>query len=222
MRPSGVTFVDNDPQFGYTATLLGTPAAGAAGNHPWIITFVGKGVHPHRQARPDGATGSPAITLFNEINVVVGGKVAFTVTTTGSPKLSPATYPNLPTWLMFNQYGDGMATTRAQLRWVIEGYHLLGGHRPRGIAGPDATQRIVNVLAITSVATTTFTVGQPGSSPSTNDEALGTFTESKAVRSGRHLRGQRPQLVDGHPVGNPGSRWGLAPIPSPSPGCSTG
>jgi hypothetical protein len=160
--PAGVTFVDSGNG---TGTLAGTPTAGTGGTYAITFTATNAVGASAPQAFALTVNQAPSITSANSVSFVVGTPGTFTVTTTGFP--APAvtrTGVALPAGVTFTDNGNGTGT--------------LSGTPAAGTAGsyaftftatnstpPSAVQAFtLNVNqppAITSAASTTFTVGTP-------------------------------------------------------------
>ena len=93
-----------------TATLAGTPAAGAGGVYPLTIT-AGNGISP--AARQDftlTVEQSPGITSAAEVTFTTGQAATFTLTSSGFPTAALSAQGALPAGVTFTDNGDGTAT----------------------------------------------------------------------------------------------------------------
>jgi Putative Ig domain len=152
--PAGVNFVDNGNG---TATLSGT--ATAQGSFPITIT-ANNGVGSNAtQAFTLTVNTAPAFTSVNHATFTVGTAGTFTVTATGTPTPSLSETGALPSGVTFN------STTG-----VLSGTPAAGTGKTYSITftasngvGTNATQTFTLTVdqapAITSAASTTFTVG---------------------------------------------------------------
>ena len=105
--PSGVTFTDNGDA---TATLAGTPAAGAGGEYPFRITAK-NGVSPAAtQTFALTVNQAPGITSADHTTCTVRKACAFTVKSTGVPTPGLSETGALPRGVRFKDNGDGTAT----------------------------------------------------------------------------------------------------------------
>ena len=168
--PAWLTFVDNTDG---TATLDGIPDAGGPASYSLIITAT-NGIAPDATQSFTLFVNNPppAITSADNTTFVVGTFASFTVRT--SPPIPSATLSftgTLPSGINFTPNGDGTAT--------IDGTALAGsqGSYPINITAsngtlPSAAQAftitvqdappVLEAPAITSAASTTFTVGTAG------------------------------------------------------------
>jgi hypothetical protein len=153
--PPGVSF---NPA---TGALAGTPTA--VGTYP--ITFTA-----HNGAYADATqpftltvlSNSATITSASSVQIAADKKVNFTVTTGGHPAAT-VTAPGLPAWLTLTPGTGGKAGT-AKLTGVgpvVGGNYTFTIHATNGY-GPDTLQSFtVHVLAISSLASASFTKSGP-------------------------------------------------------------
>jgi hypothetical protein len=105
--PTGVTF---SPGAHGTATLSGTPAAGAGGSYPITLT-ASNGVTPDAtQAFTLTVQQVPAFTSADSATFGSGTATTFTVTTSGAPAASLSETGDLPDGVTFTDNGNGTAT----------------------------------------------------------------------------------------------------------------
>jgi hypothetical protein len=181
--PSGITFKDNGDG---TATLSGTPAAGATGAYTFTIT-ANNGFTTTQQFTLNLGE-APTITSGNVVNFSVGQSSSFTVTTTGT---SPITLSipsfDLPQGLSSTDNGNGTGTisgtpaaaTAGSYDFTIEAYNTFG------TVYQNFTLNVSNGVAITSSAYGTMTVGQNGSiTITTTGTPTPSLTESGSLPSG--------------------------------------
>jgi type II secretory pathway pseudopilin PulG len=175
--PSGLTF---NPA---TGALSGTPATGSGGVYPISITATstsGTTIQPFTLTVDEAPTiTSPAATTFG-----VGTAGSFTVTATGYPAPTLSESGTLPAGISFNAASGALSGTPAAgtggtYRITFTSTNLAG------TANQSFTLTVRQSPAITSAATTTFTVGQAGAFTVT---ATGfpppTITESGALPTG--------------------------------------
>ncbi len=169
--PAGVTFTDNGDG---TATLSGTPATGTGGLDTFTITAVnGVGIDA-TQLFTLTVLEVPSITSSNAVTFKVGTEGSFTVTTGhGFPTPSVLSESGaLPAGVSFVNVGDGTATLAGTPTASSGGSYPLTVTAANSTL-PNAVQSFVLTVleapAITSPASTTFTVG-----------AAGTFTVTTA------------------------------------------
>ncbi|MGO9197050.1 MAG: beta strand repeat-containing protein [Acidimicrobiales bacterium] len=160
--PGGVSFGDNGDG---TATLSGTPAAGTGGAYPFTIT-VSNGISPDAvQDFTLTVDQAPAITSGASTTFTVGTAGNFMVTTTGYPASALSESGALPTGVSFADDGDGTATLSGTPAAGTGGTYSFTITASNGV-GSDATQDFTLTVdqapAITSSASTTFTVGMAG------------------------------------------------------------
>jgi large repetitive protein len=161
--PTGVTFTDNGNG---TGTLSGTPAAGTGGTYAISFTATNTAGATAPQAFTFTVNQAPAITSANTVSFVVGQAGSFTVTTTGFP--TPAvgrTGAALPGGVTFTDNGDGTGTLSGTPAAGTAAAYAFTFTATNGVS-PSATQpftlNVNQAPAITSAASTTFTVGTPG------------------------------------------------------------
>jgi hypothetical protein len=187
--PSGVSFIDNGNG---TATLSGTPAAGTGGRYSFTIT-ASNGVAPDAtQSFTLTVDQAPAITSAASTTFTSGHAGSFTVTTTGFPTSALSDGgATLPSGVTFVDNGNGTATlagTPAAGTGAVYHFTVLASN---GVA-PDATQSFTLTIdqapAVTSAASTTFTVGTAGTFTVTTTGfptgASMSITETGALPSG--------------------------------------
>ena len=105
--PEGVTFTRNGDG---TATLAGTPAAGAGGVYPLAIT-AGNGISTAaRQNFRLTVEEPPRITSDAEVTFTSGQAATFTLTSSGFPTAALSAQGALPAGVTFTDNGDGTAT----------------------------------------------------------------------------------------------------------------
>jgi hypothetical protein len=176
--PGGVTFNTA------TGVLGGTPNAGTGGSYPITIT-ASNGVLPNAtQSFTLVVNEAPAITSANATTFIVGSAGTFTVIATGTPA---------PTFSETGALPSGVTLTAAGL---LAGTPAAGtgGSYPVTITAtngvlPNATQsftlQVNQAPAITSLNTTTFVVGTPGTfTVLATGTPAPTFSETGALPSG--------------------------------------
>ncbi len=154
--PTGVTFNTG------TGALSGTPAAGTGGTYPIMFT-ASNGVAPNAtQNFTFTVNQAPAITSANNDTFAVGAADSFTVTTTGFPAPTLSVTGALPSGVTFNTGTGALSGTPAA---GTGGTYPIMFTASNGVA-PNATQNFTLTVnqapAITSVNSTTFTVGAAG------------------------------------------------------------
>ena len=162
--PSGVSFTDNGDG---TATLDGTPSAGAHGSYK--LTFdVTDANGSASQSFTLTVNGPPAITSADHATFVAGTAGGFTVTTSaGYPATRTITETGtLPSGVSFTDNGDGTATLAGTPAAGQGGSYPLTITTSNDIS-PDASQAFTLTVkessAITSADKTAFAVGTAGS-----------------------------------------------------------
>jgi len=149
--PSGVTFVDNGNG---TATLAGTPAAGAAGIYDLKLTAangVGSGVSQNFTLSVSPTSQAPTITSAGSTTFAAGMTGTFTVTATGVPTPTLSETGALPSGVLFVDHGDGTATIAGTPAASSAGTYHITIAAANG-AGTAATQDFtlnVNVTTVT-------------------------------------------------------------------------
>ena len=161
--PGGVTFLDNKNG---TATLAGTPAAGTGKAYSFSITAQ-NGIAPNAmQTFTLTVDQAPAITSTGSATFTVSTAGTFMVTTTGFPTPSLTKTGTLPTGVTLTDNGNGTATLAGTPAAGTAGAYPIMITASNGVA-PNGTQSFTLTIgqapAITSAASTTFTVGTAGS-----------------------------------------------------------
>ena len=160
--PAGVTFINNGDG---TGTLSGTPGAGTGGTYALTFTAnngVGGDVVQNFTLT---VSGGPAITSANATTFTVGSPGSFTVTTTGTPTPALSVSGALPSGVTFLDNGNGTGTLSGTPAAATGGAYALTFTAANGVL-PNGTQaftlNVNQAPAITSAASTTFTVGAAG------------------------------------------------------------
>ena len=164
--PDGVTFVDNGDG---TATLSGSPVAGAGGTYP-ITVSASNGVGL-AASQPFTLTVDEAsvITSAASATLTVGTAGTFTVTTAHqfpSPPTISITSGSLPAGVTFVDNGDGTATLSGTPAAGTGGVYDLSITASNGTGAPSVQAFTLTVEEATSFASptsTAFTVGSAGS-----------------------------------------------------------
>jgi Ca2+-binding RTX toxin-like protein len=159
--PAGVTFTDNGDG---TATISGTPAAGAGGVYVLSIKAKNIAAPPARQLFVLTVDQSPALTSSATDTFTSGLNGTFTVTATGYPLPVLSQTGTLPNGVTFVPNGNGTATISGTATVVSNTNFTLNIQASNGIGAP-ATQTFtltVAVPTITSSAGSAFTVGTAG------------------------------------------------------------
>jgi type II secretory pathway pseudopilin PulG len=181
--PSGVTFTDDANG---TATLAGTPAAGAGGSY--ALTFAATSSSgTFSQAFTLTVKQPPAITSVNSTTLTVGTAGSFTLATTGFPTPALTESGALPSGVTFTDNGNGTATVAGTPGAGTAGPYPLTvtATSSAGTAGQTFTLAVNQAPAITSANTTTFTVGAAGSFTVTSSGVpTPALSESGALPSG--------------------------------------
>ncbi len=158
--PSGVTFINNGDG---TATLSGTPLAGAGGVYPITIN-ASNGVTPDAsQSFTLTVNEAAAFSSASSTTFIVNTAGSFTVTTHGYPKPSITESGSLPSGVSFTDNHDGTGTLSGTAGSTGTFPITFTAHN--GI-GSDAMQSFTlsvdQAPAITSTNNATFTEGQGG------------------------------------------------------------
>jgi MBG domain/Bacterial Ig-like domain (group 3)/Putative Ig domain len=175
--PSGVTFSS-------AGVLSGTPAAGAGGVYPIIITASNGVASNATQDFTLTVDQAPAITGANNATFAVGTSGSFTATATGFPSPTFSETGILPTGVTMSSSGVLSGTPAAG----TGGTYPLTITASNGV-GSNATQSFTLTVdqspAITSASNATFTVGTPGSFSVTGSGFPSlTFSETGNLPSG--------------------------------------
>jgi hypothetical protein len=159
--PGGVTFVDNGDG---TGTLSGTPAAGTGGTYALTLTAT-NGLGSVVQAFTLTVNASPGFTSAASTTFTVGSAGSFAVTAIGTPTPAITVSGALPSGVTFVDNGDGTGTLSGTPAAGTGGAFALTFTAVNGVL-PEATQAFTLTInqgpAMTSAASTTFTVGSAG------------------------------------------------------------
>ena len=163
--PPGMTVVDHGNG---TATLAGTPTT--PGSYPMTLTATNSGGSV-QQTLTVTVQQAPAITSVGTATFTVGTNSNFSVTTNGFPFPAITESGALPSGVTLVDNGNGTATLAGTPAAASQGSYPITITASNGV-GADATQSftlVVNAVptapAITSGASTTFTVGTAGTFP---------------------------------------------------------
>jgi hypothetical protein len=163
--PNGVTFADNGNG---TATLAGTPAAGAGGTYDLTLTAA-NGVAPEAsQSFTLTVDEAPSITSADSTTFTTGSAGTFTVTTGADfpTATTLAQSGGLPNGVTFADNGNGTATLAGTPAAGTGGTYDLTLTAANGVA-PEASQSFVLTVdqpaVITSADNATFSRGVAGS-----------------------------------------------------------
>src|SRR5205085_6623424 len=105
--PPGVTFQANNDG---TATLAGTPSAGAGGIYPLVFTAT-NGIAPTAtQSFTLTVNQAPAIGSASGVTFTTAISASFAITTTGYPTATVARGGSLPTGVSFTPNANGTGT----------------------------------------------------------------------------------------------------------------
>ncbi len=158
--PAGVSFVDNGNG---TALLSGMPAAGSGGTYELALSGYNGTSPDATQSFTLTVNEAPAITSAASTSFALGALESFTITTTGYPLPGITFTGTLPGGVSLTDNGNGTATLGGTA--TLAGTYTLNLAAANGIA-PNAAQTFTLTVteppAITSVASTTFTVGTAG------------------------------------------------------------
>jgi len=161
--PSGVTFTDNGNG---TATLSGTPAAGAGGVYPLTFTASNGVGAPAQQAFTLTVQQAPALTSAATISFAVGAAGTFTITATGFPTPALSATGALPSGVTYTDNGDGTATLAGTPSAGTGAAYPLTVTAANGVgtaAQQTVTLSVNQPPAVTSGGVATFVVGSAGS-----------------------------------------------------------
>ena len=209
--PSGVTFKDNGDG---TATLAGTPAAGAGGTYPLTLTATNS-AGSITQSFTLSVDEGPAVTSASSTNFSVGTAGTFTVTATGSPPPSLTESGALPSGVTFRDNGNGTATLAGTpASGTDEIYPLTFTAANRTGSTPQSfSLRVDGVAGITSAPQAAFSVGTAGSfQVTTSGYPAPSLTESGAFPSGVTFKdnGNGTATLAGTPAAGTGGAYPLA------------
>ncbi|MGA2837772.1 MAG: fibronectin type III domain-containing protein [Acidimicrobiales bacterium] len=172
--PITVTGLTNGTAYTFTVTATNGDGTGSA-------SVASNSVTP--------TSNTATITSAASTTIAAGRGLSFTITTGGSPTAT-VSETGLPAWMTFTP-GTGRHAGTAKLAGTgpaAGGAYAVTVHANNGV-GPDTTQVLtVHVLAITSLPTTTFTIGTHGSYTITTAGVSSGVTLSAATLSA-HLAG---------------------------------
>jgi hypothetical protein len=146
-------------------TISGTPAVGTGGSYS-LVFRASNGCGAVTQNYTLQVDSLPTITSAASTTFAVGSAGSFTVTATGSPTPALSATGSRPTGVTFTDNGDGTAALAGTPAAGTGGSYPLTITAANGVL-PNATQSFTLTVqqppAVTSAASTTFTVGSAGS-----------------------------------------------------------
>jgi hypothetical protein len=149
--PTGLSFKDNGNG---TATISGTPAAGARGSYTLTITANNGARTPAVQNFALTLGDAPVITSSSSWSVALGRYNAFTITTTGSPAPALTESGSLPPGLTFRANNNGTATISGTPPSGSRGAYEVTITATNGVGSP-AVQDLAITLGGAPVITST-------------------------------------------------------------------
>ena len=206
--PAGVTFNTT------TGTLAGTPAAGAGGTYSLTIKATNV-VSSATQTFTLTVHQAPAIVSINNAAFTAGSTVTFVMTATGFPTPSITESGTLPTGVTFKDNGNSTATLSGVAN--TPGAYPITFTASNGV-GSNATQNftlnIQQAPAITSAASTTFTVGTSGTTFlfTTTGFPTPSLSETGNIPNGLNFvdNGNGTATLSGTPVAGTGKPYSLS------------
>ena len=160
-------------------------------------------------------TAAPNITSAASTTLTIGAAGSFTVTSTGAPVAALSESGALPSGVSFTDNGDGTATLAGTPAAGTGGTYALTITASNGVS-PDATQNFILTVdqapAITSAASTTFTVGAAGSFTVTSTAAPNAaLSESGTLPAGVTFvdNGNGTATLSGTPAAGTGGTYAL-------------
>jgi large repetitive protein len=133
--PVGLTFLDNGNG---TATLSGTPAAGAGGDYNLVLT-ASNSVSSSQQPFTLVVDQAPAITSGDTATFIAGSTSSFAVTASGFPVDSFSVSSGLPTGISLVDNGNGTASLAGVPAVSVSGTFTFTITASNGVT-PDASQ----------------------------------------------------------------------------------
>jgi len=210
--PSGVTFTDNGNG---TATLAGTPAANTGKIYSISITAQNSAGNAPPQSFTLTVDQAPAITSANSTTFTVLAAGSFTVTTTGFPTPALSETGALPSGVTFVDKGNGTATLSGTPASGTAGTYPITITANNGVS-PNFPQSFTLTVdtapVITSAASTTFTVGVPGTfTVTTIGTPTPSLTESGTLPSGVTFtdNGNGTATLAGTPAAGTGNTYSI-------------
>ncbi|MCI0157190.1 LPXTG cell wall anchor domain-containing protein [Leifsonia shinshuensis] len=158
--PSGLTFTDNGNG---TATIAGTPAAGAGGIVTVTLNAANGVGSPATQSLTLTVLEAPRLTSSAQTNALVGTAFAFTVTTAHSypvPALSAS--GTLPPGVTFIDNGDGTATISGTPTGTGGSFPVLLGATSSAGSTYMTLTLVVAATPVITLAPAALTVGDGG------------------------------------------------------------
>ena len=161
--PSGVTFSDNGNG---TATIAGTPDPGTGGTYEITISAMNGVGAVASQSFTLTVQQAPTFTSGASATFVVGTPGSFGVTTSATPAVTTIVRTGaLPSGVTFTDNGNGTATLAGTPAAGSAGTYPLTLTASNGVGAPavqNFTLTVHQAPAITSVNSTSFTIGAAG------------------------------------------------------------
>jgi Ca2+-binding RTX toxin-like protein len=210
--PNGLTFLDN---LNGSASIFGTPAAGAGGSYVLQITAannVGNGDTETFDLLVDQplAITSAATTTFT-----ASAASSFSITTTGFPFASISEMGNLPSGITLSASANGVATLAGTPASTSGGTYVITLTASNGVSA-DAVQSFTLTVdaapTFTSTATATFMAGNAGSfTITTAGFPVAALTETGALPAGLTFtdNGNGTATISGTPSATSGGAYAL-------------
>ena len=220
--PSGVTFKANGDG---TATLAGTPAAGAGGTYPLTLTATNS-AGSITQGFALSVDQGPALTSASSTTFSAGTAGTFTVTATGAPAPSLTESGPLPSGVAFKDNGNGTATLAGTPASGSGGMYPLTftAANRTGSTPQSFSLRVDGVAGITSAAQAAFSAGTAGSfQVTTGGYPAPSLTETGALPPGVTFKdnGNGTAMLAGTPAAGTGGAYPLSLRATNSTGTGT-
>ncbi|MGD0881915.1 MAG: putative Ig domain-containing protein [Acidimicrobiales bacterium] len=201
--PGGVTLNST------TGVLSGTPAAGSGGSYPLTIT-ASNGTSPNgTQSFTLTVDQAPAITSAASTTFKVGTSGTFTVTATGKPAPTFSETGSLPGGVTLNTTTGVLAGTPAAASGGSYPITITASNGVGTAATQDFTLTVDQAPAVTSAASTTFTVGSAGTfTVAGSGYPAPTFGETGTLPSGVTLN-DTTGVLSGTPAAGSGGSYPL-------------
>ena len=218
--PAGLTFIDNGSG---TAVLSGTPTS--TGTTSVTVTAT-NGVSPAASQTLTVIVGqAPAFTSADSASATVGSPLTMTVSTTGYPTPSIGA-SGLPTGFTLVDNGNGTATISGTPTASEIGTYTvdLTAVNVAGTATQDLSLSVGQPPAITSAASTAFTVGAAGTfSVTTTGSVTATLTETGTLPTGVTFtdNGNGTATISGTPAAGTTGSWPISIAATSAVGSTT-
>lgn len=211
--PPGVTFTSNGSS---TATLSGTPAAGAGGTYPLTFTAANGVTAAATQSFILTVNQAPQITSAGATEFHIGVAGTFSITSTGFPRPTVSIQGALPAGVTFTSDSNGTGTLSGTAGGPATAYPLTitASNSIGAIASQSFTLSVNDATPVfTSAASAAFTVGSPGTFTvsATATPSVTSITRSGSLPTGVSFtdNGNGTATLAGSPAASTGGNYVL-------------